>query len=98
MFRQVVLIAMVLGVLGGCRHPMVPEEASADYADGFSHGCDTGYADGGRQTHQFAARKDGDRYESSTDYAQGWDAGYEHCYDEQYRTPWIGGPDGGAML
>jgi hypothetical protein len=51
------------------------------YAQGYDHGCASGKATAGGL---FAdAQKDQARYQDSdSEYAQGWDAGYEKCLSE----------------
>lgn len=92
MVRGLILVIALGAALGACRNPMVPADASDAYAKGWGHGCDTGYTEAGRETHQFAARKDNARYDAEAGYAEGWDEGYAFCYEEEQRSPWMGGP------
>jgi hypothetical protein len=79
-------VALVLGVmaLAACTSTeaeLIERGYSPSYAEGFEHGCASGKAAAGSLFDQ--AQKDQSRYQDSTsEYAQGWDAGYAKCQRE----------------
>ncbi len=98
MVRLLALIAVLAVGLAACVGTRIPAGSPEAYVEGWGHGCDTGYAEAGRGTHLFAGYKDGARYGEDPEYTEGWDAGYEHCFEEERRTPWMGGgPTGPAI-
>jgi len=89
MFRQLLLFALVAAAFGACRNPLLPEDVSDTYADGWAAGCDTGHDDMHREDRVGLGRKNVVRYQSEPDYTAGWDDGYAYCADEQYRQPFL---------
>ena len=79
-------VALMLGVmaLAACtstREGLIERGHPPAYAEGFEHGCASGKAAAGGLFDQ--AQKDESRYQdSTTEYAQGWDAGYAKCQRE----------------
>ena len=51
------------------------------YADGFDDGCHSGNKAGGSLFDQF--KKDVNRFENDSQYAQGWSDGFRQCETEQ---------------
>ncbi len=82
----------VVGALSACGPGGPPE--SAAYRRGWVEGCDSGYADAGREYYNSASRLDRDRHEADPEYRKGWDAAYMECFDEEQRTPYMGGLGG----
>ena len=66
-----------------------PPPGPPNYRLGFGDGCWSGYEDAGRQGTSGVKRA---LYGTDADYKQGWHEGWEYCYDEERRNPWVGGP------
>ncbi len=81
------------GALSACAPAGPPE--SAAYRLGWAVGCDSGYADAGREYYNSASLLDRDRRAADPEYRKGWDTAYKECFDEEQRTPYMGGPTGG---
>ena len=78
------LIPLSLLIITACqstRDSMVEQGYPLAYADGFQDGCDSGNKAGGSLFDQF--KKDVTRFNSQTDYAQGWSDGFRQCETEQ---------------
>ncbi|MCC4832166.1 hypothetical protein LMH66_05930 [Shewanella sp. 10N.7] len=78
------LIPLSLLIITACqstRDSMVEQGYPLAYADGFQDGCDSGNKAGGSLFDQF--KKDVTRFNSETDYAQGWSDGFRQCETEQ---------------
>jgi hypothetical protein len=79
-------LALMLGVmaLAACtptEQGLIERGYPPAYAEGFEHGCASGKAAAGGLFEQ--AQKNESRYQDSTsEYAQGWDAGYAKCLRE----------------
>jgi len=78
-------IVVVSGVfLAGCmsqKESMIKEGYPASYADGFDDGCHSGKKAGGNMFEQF--KKDVPRFESDSQYGQGWSDGFRQCETEE---------------
>ena len=80
-------VALMLGVmaLAACtstEQELIEQGYSPAYAQGFEHGCASGKAAAGGLFDQ--AQKDESRYQDSTsEYAQGWDAGFAKCRQDE---------------
>jgi hypothetical protein len=79
-------VALMLGVMGfaactSTEQGLIEQGYPPAYAEGYEHGCASGQAAAGGLFEE--AQKDQDRYQASTsEYAQGWDAGYAKCLRE----------------
>ena len=76
--------ASCLLLLPGCatqKETMIKEGYPLPYADGFEDGCHSGRKAAGSLFDQF--KKDINRFESETQYAQGWSDGFRQCESEQ---------------
>jgi hypothetical protein len=79
-------VALMLGVMGlaactSTEEGLIERGYPPAYAEGFEDGCASGKAAAGGVFEQ--AQKDESRYQDSTSqYAQGWDAGYAKCRRE----------------
>ncbi len=85
-FRLLVVatVACCLGLLSGCatqKETMVKQGYPLPYADGFDDGCHSGKKAGGSLFDQF--KKDVRRFESDSQYAQGWSDGFRQCESEE---------------
>lgn len=75
--------ALVAG-LAGCateHDRMMSQGYPASYADGYDDGCHSGRKAGGSLFDQF--KKDVNRFNSDTNYAQGWSDAFRQCESEQ---------------
>jgi hypothetical protein len=73
--------AMAVAACSSTTEELIERGYSPAYAQGFEHGCASGKVAGGGLFEQ--AQKDESRYQDSTsEYAQGWDAGYAKCQRE----------------
>ena len=80
----IAVIASCLLLLSGCasqKETMVKEGYPLSYAEGFDDGCHSGRKAGGSLFDQF--KKDVRRFESDSQYAQGWSDGFRQCESEQ---------------
>ena len=71
-------------LLNGCvskKEVMVKEGYPLAYAEGFDDGCHSGHKAGGNMFEQF--KKDVRRFDSDTEYAQGWSDAFRQCESEQ---------------
>lgn len=76
--------AFCLLSLSGCanqKETMIKEGYPLAYADGFDDGCHSGNKAGGSLFDQF--KKDVRRFESDSQYAQGWSDGFRQCESQQ---------------
>ena len=99
MMRRVAVSTAIIGVLGSCAYvpnPAIPDPArSGEYQLAFMAGCDCGFTDAGRDGFQNAYQLDEKRFQSDSEYRNGWQDGYGACFAEQRRTPFSlpgGGP------
>ncbi|MDJ0949413.1 MAG: hypothetical protein QNJ94_10870 [Alphaproteobacteria bacterium] len=67
-----------------------PPPGPEEYRIGFADGCGSGYSDAGRQGAIPLKRP---AYGTDAEYKRGWHEGYDYCYDEEQRNPWMGGPE-----
>lgn len=73
-----------LVAFSGCvsqKEAMIKEGYPLSYADGFDDGCHSGNKAGGSMFDQF--KKDVRRFESDSQYSQGWSDGFRQCETEQ---------------
>lgn len=79
------LIVVIFTVaLSGCAtqgETMKSQGYPAAYAEGFEDGCHSGKKAGGSYFDQF--KKDVPRFNSDSDYAQGWSDAFRQCETEQ---------------
>lgn len=74
--------ALVL-VLTACAGDMeratdrAPSRPTQQYHDGYAEGCDSGYAAAGHPYYRY--RKNAVRFDSGTQYQQGWNDGFAKC-------------------
>lgn len=80
-------IAAALSALipASCGAPLPP------YDQGFRDGCLTGYSDAGRPGYGGTFVKDERRFATDADYRRGWAEGDKSCYDDEMRSPHMGG-------
>jgi len=76
-FTRLLLIATILGACATQSEIMVEQGYPQSYADGFEDGCHSGNQAGGSMFDQF--RKDINRFNSDTQYAQGWSDAFRQC-------------------
>lgn len=75
-------LVMVL-LISGCmsqKEMMIKQGYPLPYADGFDDGCHSGKKAGGYLFDQF--KKDVKRFNSDSDYAQGWSDAFRQCESE----------------
>jgi hypothetical protein len=91
MMPKVAVPTAIIGILGACAYvpnPAIPDPArSGEYQLAFMAGCDCGFTDAGRDGFQNAYQLDEKRFQSDSDYRNGWRDGYAACFAEQRRTP-----------
>ena len=76
--------ASCLLLLSGCvthKETMIKEGYPLSYAEGFDDGCHSGNKAAGSLFDQF--KKDIKRFESDSQYAQGWSDGFRQCESQQ---------------
>ena len=84
---RVLLVAFAICgaiAISGCasqKEIMIEQGYPLSYADGFDDGCHSGNKAGGSMFDQF--KKDVRRFESDTQYSQGWSDGFRQCETEQ---------------
>lgn len=83
---RLIMLAAVGGLLltAGCatqEQTMLKEGYPPAYAKGFSDGCHSGKQAAGNMFEHFV--KDVNRFQSDSQYAQGWHDGYQQCRSEQ---------------
>ena len=76
-FTGLLFIATILGACATQSEMMVEQGYPQSYADGFEDGCHSGNQAGGSMFDQF--RKDINRFNSDTQYAQGWSDAFRQC-------------------
>ncbi len=79
------MIIMVFSsfLLSGCtsrKESMIKQGYPMAYADGFDDGCHSGQKAGGSMFDQF--KKDVRRFQSDSNYAQGWSDAFRQCESE----------------
>jgi hypothetical protein len=84
--RLLLISSAICGVIAmsGCasqKEIMIEQGYPLSYADGFDDGCHSGKKAGGSMFDQF--KKDVRRFESDTQYSQGWSDGFRQCETEQ---------------
>jgi len=99
------LILVLLAVIpplwiSGCAHELsdprfVEPEGSKQYVAGYRHGCQSGRHEAQREL--FFHIQDHDRYESNSEYTQGWDEGFALCFEQQEENPVMMGGSGGGL-
>lgn len=73
-----VATATVLAACTSVEEGLVERGYDSAYAEGYDHGCASGKEAGGGLFAE--AQQDQDRYaDSDSQYARGWDAGYQKC-------------------
>ena len=86
--RLLLIASAVCGLIAisGCvsqKESMIKQGYPLAYADGFDDGCHSGNKAGGSMFDQF--KKDVRRFESDSQYSQGWSDGFRQCETEQER-------------
>ena len=56
------------------------------FQKGWSAGCDSGYADAGRDGEDLSYRR-GAEYERDEAYRDGWHEGYDYCFEDEQKHP-----------
>ena len=84
--RLLLIASAICGVIAmsGCasqKEMMIEQGYPLSYADGFDDGCHSGNKAGGSMFDQF--KKDVTRFNSDTQYSQGWSDGFRQCETEQ---------------
>jgi hypothetical protein len=77
-------LVFVSSSFSGCashKEIMIQQGYPLAYADGFDDGCHSGKKAGGSLFDQF--KKDVNRFEKDSQYAQGWSDGFRQCETEQ---------------
>jgi len=79
-------VSVICGVivLAGCasrKESMLKQGYPRSYVDGFDDGCQSGKKAGGSMFDQF--KKDVRRFQSDSQYAQGWSDGFRQCETEE---------------
>ena len=89
--RKVAVSTAIMGILAACAfvpNPAIPDPArSQEYRLAYMAGCDCGFTDAGRDGFQNAYQLDEKRFQSDSEYRNGWQDGYGACFAEQRRTP-----------
>lgn len=78
--RKSFFVAALVAALAACtsvREELVERGYPSAYAEGYDHGCASGKAAAGGLFEQ--TQKDAQRYQGDSEYAQGWDEGYQKC-------------------
>lgn len=78
-----VVSALSTFILFGCtsqKESMIKQGYPVAYADGFDDGCHSGQKAGGNMFDQF--KKDVSRFQSDSQYAQGWSDAFRQCESE----------------
>ncbi len=73
--------AVTLGACASERDLLLEQGYPVAYADGFEEGCHSGKKAGGALFEEF--KKDVNRFEADSKYAQGWSDGFRQCESEQ---------------
>ncbi len=80
-FAWIIIGIVGISALGGCgprgEQVMIQNAKSSDYSTGYGDGCESGRADAGSVTSM--AQKDGEKYQNSSQYKEGWDTGFKEC-------------------
>jgi len=82
--NRMLIIFLVAISFSGCisqKETMIQQGYPLAYADGFDDGCHSGNKAGGSLFDQF--KKDVNRFENNSQYAQGWSDGFRQCETEQ---------------
>lgn len=77
------LFLLMVLTISGCmsqKEMMIEQGYPLSYADGFDDGCHSGKKAGGYLFDQF--KKDVKRFNSDSDYAQGWSDAFRQCESE----------------
>lgn len=77
------LFLLMVLIISGCmsqKEMMIEQGYPLSYADGFDDGCHSGKKAGGYLFDQF--KKDVKRFNSDSDYAQGWSDAFRQCESE----------------
>ena len=85
MSRLLLMFLVIISFsFSGCvsqKELMIQQGYPLAYADGFDDGCHSGNKAGGSLFDQF--KKDVNRFENDSQYAQGWSDGFRQCETEQ---------------
>ncbi len=73
--------AVILTACASERDLLLEQGYPVAYADGFEDGCHSGKKAGGALFEDF--KKDVNRFEADSKYAQGWSDGFRQCESEQ---------------
>ncbi|TQV80561.1 hypothetical protein [Denitrobaculum tricleocarpae] len=73
--------AVILSACASERDLLLEQGYPVAYADGFEDGCHSGKKAGGALFEDF--KKDVNRFEADSKYAQGWSDGFRQCESEQ---------------
>lgn len=80
----ITVLAVGATLIAGCanqQESMVKQGYPPHYAEGFDDGCHSGNKAGGSFFDQF--KKDVKRFETDSQYAQGWSDGFRQCESQQ---------------
>lgn len=84
---------IVLLLLSACNSSRVPAGSDA-FVRGHVDGCVAGYSDAYRPSYAEVSpvvwRRE-QKYASNPEYRAGWDAGHHECYEDENRSPVMGG-------
>ncbi len=91
--RHLIPVLGLTALLGACG-TYAPPGSTAEFSGGYTNGCLLGYEQGGRGNH-FAEPRDETRYATDTEYRNGWDEGFEECFNRAISQPY---GEGGATF
>ena len=87
--ESLAVIVFVGGVFAACTplppYPASPPDASPAYKAGKFYGCEWGFMEAGRDHYSHIYYKDVKRLAEDADYREGWQDGYDVCFEEGSR-------------
>jgi hypothetical protein len=83
--RHLIPVVALSGFLGACG-TYAPAGSTAEFSGGYTNGCLAGYEQGGRGNHSTQARDEA-RYQGDAEYRNGWDEGFEECFNRAISQP-----------
>ncbi len=90
--RNAVPVFVMAVLLAGCGS-YAPEGSSPEYASAYNDGCRSGYQQGGRGDYS-APPRNNESYATNVEYREGWDAGFNECFDRAISQPYGEGGSG----
>lgn len=87
--KNLAIMVFVGGVFAACTplppFPASPPDASPAYKTGKFDGCEWGYMEAGRDHYTDITFKDVKRIAEDADYGEGWQVGFDMCFEEGSR-------------